>query len=249
VAQWTWAAASRRGTAHAAAGDRRQDAHRVLAVGRWLIAVACDGAGTASRGGAGAAVVARTLSACAATWVEGGAGLPCDATVVGWLMLARLRIEQAAGKRGLLPRDFATTMVMTMGDGSAMLTAHVGDGAALARCAETGAWLSLSWPEAGEYAAETFFATDESVRLRISRHDGEVDRLALMTDGLERLALDFALGVPHAPFLDAVTAPVADALAQGRDHRLSRQLGAYLGSPPVNARTDDDKTAILAVRV
>jgi len=74
-----------------------------------------------------------------------------------------------------------------------------------------------------------------------------LDRLAVMTDGIERLALDFAAFVPHSPFFEGVSKPVAASGIGGADSDLSRKLAAYLASDAVNARTDDDKTLILAV--
>jgi len=89
--------------------------------------------------------------------------------------------------------------------------------------------------------------TDDEVQLRVSQHDGPFDRLAVMTDGIERLALDFALRVPHAPLLEGLTAPLARSASTGHHVALSRMLGDFLESPGVCGRVDDDKTVIVAV--
>ncbi len=252
MTKWSWAAASRCGTSHERCGEQRQDAFRIVApVGDadFLTIVACDGAGSASHGGAGAAIAAWTLSSCARTWLSATACLPGAEAVTCWMLLARERIAHAAAKRGLDPRDFATTAVVAISDGASTVTAHVGDGAVVARFAPSGDWIALSWPEQGEYASMTRFLTEEaSLSLRIARHDGLIDRLAVMTDGLERLALDFRAGVPHAAFLEPMAAPLAARGIGGHDHDLSRALHAYLGSERVNERTDDDKTLVLAAR-
>lgn len=243
---WTWAAASRRGTSHARAGERRQDAFLVRAAGGSLVAVACDGAGSSSHGGAGAAVVARTVAAAAQRWCALGTGVPCDDVVVGWVVRSRLRLAGAADRLGIDVRGFATTLVMVVADADGAVVAHVGDGAAVGRSAASGEWSALSWPESGEYASTTFFVTDDDIRLRVSRYVGRWDRLAVMTDGIERLALDFGGRVPHAPLLEGLTGPVARSAARGHDFVLSRRLGDYLDSPNVCERTDDDKTVIVA---
>jgi hypothetical protein len=52
---------------------------------------------------------------------------------------------------------------------------------------------------------------------------------------------------PFKPFFDGMIRPIASTQAEGCDQRLSQQLSSYLNSDAVNARTDDDKTLILAV--
>ncbi len=248
---WTWVAASVRGTSHERTGTRRQDAFRCSAVGggRTLVAVACDGAGSASRGGEGATLVARWLSLTAEAHLRNSVDLPSDKLVRDWIDSVRDLIAAAAERRGLRPRDFATTLVMVIAMPGRTLTIHVGDGAAVGRLTTDGHWVSLSWPENGEFASTTFFVTDDvEVRLRTERSDHHVDRIAVMTDGIERLALDLAGGVPHSPFFEGISDPVARSAITGRDGVLSRKLAQYLSSDAINARTDDDKTLIVASR-
>lgn len=250
MSDWKWVAASRRGTAHRDVGERRLDAFRTAVVGDggdFFVAVACDGAGSASHGREGASIAVWTLAEAARWWLTGTSSLPDAAQVETWMALARLRILVHAAKRDLELRDFATTVVMAISDGSSTITAHIGDGVIVARDPSSSDWTALSWPEQGEYASTTYFLTDEpEVRLRVACHDGPIDRLAVMTDGLERLALDMTTNTPHAPFFDALAAPVAAAPSLGRNCALSAQLGAFLDGEQVNARTDDDKTLILA---
>lgn len=252
MTKWAWAAASCRGTSHERCGEPRQDAFRIAgpADGRdFLAVVTCDGAGSASHGGAGARIAAWTLASCARTWLSFMSRLPEADAATCWMLLARARIASVAAKRGLDSRDFATTAVVAISDGTSTITAHVGDGAVAARKAGSGDWIALSWPAQGEFASTTWFLTDEGdLALRVCRHDLPIDRLAVMTDGLERLALDFRACVPHAAFLDPMAAPLALRGTGGYDRDLSRALCAYLGSERVNDRTDDDKTLVLAAR-
>ena len=245
---WTWAAASCRGTAHAQAGEGRQDAYRVVpAEPCFLVAIACDGAGSTTHGGAGAAIAARVLSSRAKAWIATTGTIPTPEAVALWVTEARALIATAAARRNLVAGDFATTIVMAISDGASTLTAQIGDGAIVARCAGTDELVALSWPESGDYAATTFFLTDGVPRLRIGLLDALlIDRLGLLTDGLERLALDFVGSTPHRLFFDAMFAAVASGQGAGRDALLSPQLSAFLDSDRVIARTDDDKTLILA---
>ncbi len=250
VTSWTWVAASRRGTSHERRGERRQDAFRTLgtASGDAVVLVACDGAGSAARGGSGAAIAARMLSNALRRRLDSGMW-PTDENVWDGIDEVRDRIAVVAERIGMTSRDFATTVVLVISDGTRTMAVHVGDGAAVVRCRETEVWTALSWPTQGEYASTTFFLTDEGgARVRISRSDVPVDRLAVFTDGIERLALDFASHTAHAPFFSGISEPVARAPTDGWNVPLSRKLGEYLSCDAVNARTDDDKTLILACR-
>ncbi len=245
---WTWAAASRRGTSHERRGERRQDAFRTLGTpdAGAVVLVACDGAGSAVRGGSGAAIAARMLSNALRDRLQNGMW-PTDENVWDDIDQVRDRIALVAERVGATPRDFATTVVLVVSDGARTMGVHVGDGAVVVRSRETGAWTALSWPAQGEYASTTFFVTDDGgARVKISRSDAPVDRLAVFTDGIERLALDFASQTAHAPFFSGVSEPVARAPTDGWNVPLSRKLGEYLSGDAVNARTDDDKTLILA---
>ncbi len=74
------------------------------------------------------------------------------------------------------------------------------------------------------------------------------DEIAIFTDGLENLVLRKAEKEVHGPFFDSMFRSVRRSTASGMDDGLCRELEKYLGSPPINARTDDDKTLILASR-
>lgn len=211
-----------------------------------LTAVVSDGAGSARHGGAGAFIATRTLAAAAATHVEQSGNLPSEEQFWSWLDDARDRIGEVALRRGAQPRDFAATLVMAIVTEHAAVLALVGDGAAAVRHGSE--WSVPSWPQHGEYASTTYFVTDEpSARLRVVTLDRRPDALVLMSDGLERLALDFATQRPHRPFFDGIVGPVERSNAVGRDPLLSHSLARYLDSDAVNARTDDDKSIVIAV--
>ncbi len=245
---WTWAAARRRGTSHVKSGTPCQDAHRVVSNtnGNTLIAVVSDGAGSSTHGGAGAFITARTMAAAAVAHAAQSPNLPSEEQFWSWLDETRDRIGVAAAKRGAQPRDFAATLVMAVADEAGAVLALVGDGAAGVRSGTH--WSVPSWPEHGEYASTTYFVTDApAAKLRVVQLDCRPDAVVLMSDGLERLALDFAGQRPHPPFFNAIVTPVERSIVLGRDERLSRSLASYINSDTVNARTDDDKSLVIAV--
>jgi hypothetical protein len=250
VGAWTWAAASCRGTSHAKSGEKRQDAFASSTPkGKRapLIAVLCDGAGSARMGGQGAALIARVMASKAREQCCKSLGALPDNVVRSWVAEARDRVAKAAAKRDLEPRDFAATMICVISDGSETLVAHIGDGAVVARDGTDQLWHVLSWPAHGEYASTTFFVTDEpEPKLVLQRRTGPICALVAFTDGLERLALDFGAGRAHAPFFQGILGPVAASETVGRDQSLCVALARYLDSDAVNARTDDDKTLLVA---
>lgn len=244
---WRIAAARRCGESHIRRGERCQDALAIRLAGPGggtLLAAVADGAGSAPRGGVGAALAARAAVAAAEAGLARGETLD-EAALERWMQAARTRVLGAAAGRGVAARDCAATLVLLASDGRATVAGHVGDGAAAVRGAE--GWSALSWPDAGEHAGETRFVTDPDPAIRIARHAGPVDAIALLTDGLERLVLDFAARAPHAPFFERMTAPLSALTVAGRDRALSVALARWLGGAAVAARTDDDRTLLLAV--
>ena len=75
---------------------------------------------------------------------------------------------------------------------------------------------------------------------------GPAQRIAVFSDGLQSLALQYETKTPYEPFF----APFFTYLetASKSDAEVEEELRDYLDSPRVNARTDDDKSLVLAVR-
>jgi hypothetical protein len=129
---------------------------------------------------------------------------------------------------------------------------QIGDGVVVA--GEGEALVAVTRLQRGEYANETHFLTQANAleQLDISMVEHPVSALAVMSDGLVRLALKMPEQEPHAPFfrpLFRVIAAVAEPGGALDETEAARQLSAFLGSERVNARTDDDKSLVLAVRV
>lgn len=250
---WCYASASVIGVSHFRAGTRLQDARCCFVFGsdkgdRRFFAVIADGAGSAEFGRQGASIVCRTMSSEARIAFHAAGGLPDADAIRSWLDLARDRICLAASRRSRKSRDFAATMVLVMASHDEVVTAHVGDGAIVARNKNDAAWIVLSAPHRGEYASTTCFVTDDPLLdLRIGRHPTEFDALAAFSDGIENLVIDNATGVPSARFFNSMAKPLDASNILGKDSALSKSLAAFLASDRLNERTDDDKTLIVAV--
>jgi hypothetical protein len=253
MGSWAWISATTTGTSHTKAGIRRQDAYRCYCPNNaagYLVCVVSDGAGSASYGGEGAALVCRTFSTAAQAHLSENGTSPDDEVILGWLDQIRDRITFAALSRGKTPRDFAATMIAVLSNGHETLIVQVGDGCLALRFPDCADWEVPIWPDHGEYASTTSFVTDDpQVKCRIHRELRQVAAMAAMTDGLERLALDFKEQKPFSAFFEGISKPVLAAASPGKMYPLSSMLKEYLDGEAICSRTDDDKTLVVAARV
>lgn len=248
---WTWAGASVVGTSHIKSNTRKQDAYRCFVkanVGSYFVSVLSDGAGSAAYGGEGASLACWALGNAISKHVTQFGDLPTDEDFLEWVDYARDLIFAAARRRNSLPRDFAATLLVAVSDGAKTFSAQIGDGCTVLRDADTNEWLIPNWPEHGEYASTTYFITDDvGVKCSMKRSSTRINSIVMFTDGLERLALNFATHEAHLGFFDAVVAPIARSISDGKDFELSKHLATFLSSDSVCSRTDDDKTLVVAV--
>lgn len=249
-AGWLAAGASAIGTSHLADDKPCQDAHglRVLPGGALLAAVS-DGAGSAERSEVGSRLAVDTLLEFLELSLETGA--PADDE--GWAALLRNGFATAAealaceaAERGLPLRQLSATLLVAVVHPQRTVFASVGDCVAVAQ--ETGgAWQLPIKPARGEYANETTFLTSPGwlAQLLVEFLPAPPHRVALFSDGLLRLALNLAAATPHAPFFDSLFAFLT---SQPSLEETVAALGQFLESDRVNARTDDDKSLLVAWR-
>ena len=249
---WTWACASHVGTSHIRTGLPLQDAYSCFTClggdRPVFVGIVSDGAGSAEFGGEGASLVCRSIGKSTRHHFSQSSELPTASSIEHWVDGARDLIYKAAGLRGKSARDFACTLVCVISDGEASVIVHIGDGCVVAREQSSAAWFAPTWPDHGEYASTTTFVTDQpEAKVRISTVDRNVDVLALFSDGIERMVLDMAAKIPSETFFNVIAQPILRSrVLAGKDAPLSLQLEDYLGGEQVNARTDDDKTLVIA---
>jgi hypothetical protein len=251
---WRYLSASVVGSSHLTLGTSCQDASRAVEVETQagppaLLCMAADGAGSAERAEVGARLAQQTFWSQACLYLRetpgGVASITRDA-VVGFLncVLGALASEAAAEDRPL--RDYACTFLAAIVDAETAVFCQIGDGVIVRAEADGKGYAPVTWPENGEYANSTYFLTAEDAFLHLQfAQTGQVDEFALLTDGLQSLALRLRDRAAHGPFF----APFFDALRAeppGPACCLTPHLEAWLASPAVLARTDDDKTLILA---
>lgn len=244
---WRVLCESVRGQAHEAAGLPCQDSCLASAHSAAFILAASDGAGSAALSHVGASLACfRAVELVRAHLDE---GLPVQAierdTALSWFVRLRHFLADGAAALGADLAQLDCTLLLAVLGESAAAFAQLGDGCIVTLDAD--AYRPVFWPQTGEYANTTFFVTDESAagRLDFRLEPRRVDELALMTDGLQGMALTYADRSAHQGFFRPLFARLRQA-APGEC--LAGGLRAFLGSAPVRARSDDDKTLILATR-
>lgn len=249
--------ASAIGSAHREFGKPCQDAGRVDVVvdardAVCLVAAVADGAGSAALSQHGATATCNALVAAVRRWWQDSArGVLDESMLRAAFAEAHAALEAQALQHSCSLRELACTALLAVVTPTAGGFAQIGDGAIVWQAAGGESPLEIAfWPDQGEYANITRFLSDEdwSSALRARCESVRVLQLSLFSDGLQRLALKLADKQPHAPFFAPLWQALG-ALDAGAQARFAQDMQAWLGSPAIEARTDDDKTLVLAVRV
>lgn len=251
---WNVIQASTVGSSHLLRGELCQDdCAAVTVVAPWgeeyLVAIVSDGAGSAICGGKGATVACESGIRVIEEWIahtNSFYSLSSDA-ISSWVDSIRYQLWLASKSEGLVPRDFACTLLGALVGEKAAAFFQVGDGAIV--IGDGNGFSPVFWPDSGEYANMTYFVTENDVfdHLHSEVSFSPPSKVSLFSDGIQRLALVYSTKTVHKPFFDPMFARLSQANLDDC-HVLSEQLAFFLGSTRVNERTDDDKTLILAIR-
>jgi hypothetical protein len=243
---WSTLGDSVAGTSHRARCVPCQDAFRFCTFGpaaEWLVIAAADGAGSASHSEVGA-------TAACDEFVRRVAELDPERLLTRDGMVpvfsdVRAALFGAAERLGVRPREVACTALLAVVGPTSAAFAQLGDGAIVIGQGQD--YRTIFWPEPAEYANATDFLTDESfpAALRFESVMDSIIEVAALTDGLQRVALDYAARTAYAGFFR----PLFNELRSATDlESLTEPFRQFLDSDRVNERTDDDKTLVLAVR-
>ena len=252
--KWKIVQATAVGVSHNESGQACQDrcvAEALRIAGRHdlLICLLADGAGSAKHGGTGAEL------ACKIARIRIEAALPAinseksaHSLVEGWVKAVRLALQQTADAEGQAIREYACTLLGAVIAAKRAIFFQIGDGAIVVTKEATPS--VVFWPEAGLYANMTDFVTDADAfqHLQVYVTNDRINELALFSDGLQRLALDFGQHLPYSPFF-APMFTILRAQTTEKCAALDHELAAFLNSEAINTRTDDDKALVLASRL
>ncbi|WP_017316842.1 PP2C family serine/threonine-protein phosphatase [Mastigocladopsis repens] len=249
IPHWRVVAASVCGTSHLKNKQLCQDAHHwQILPDNILVVAAADGAGSASLGKVGAMIAVETAIENISIKDISGRTIADDDAVRSLLIEAMLAAKKAVEEEAVAcekqPSDLASTLIITIATPEVVAVAQIGDGAAVAKDVQ-GNLIALTMPDSGEYINETVFLTSptalDSAQLRVW-HQAIVN-VGVLTDGLQMLAINMTVGVPHKPFFF----PLFDFAAKADDKMVAKeQLVRFLRSDRITQRTDDDLTLIIA---
>lgn len=248
---WKIISASVPGTAHVRRKVACQDAFALrlfdTKAGEILTIVVADGAGSAKFAEIGARTACDFyVSGVAALLENGGKVSDLNENFFSGFLKALPEALAAKAENADLS-DYACTFLAIAASESETIFAQIGDGA-IVYSSEADDFRLFAVPQQGEYANTTNFVTDETAaeHLQFGRVENRIRELAIFTDGLQRVAIDFQSNQPHQPFFRSMLAPLR---AKHSATNLEEKLSAFLNSPKINERTDDDKTLILASRL
>jgi hypothetical protein len=257
VGGWRYIAASVIGTSHEKTGGACQDANGCQIYAspdgeKILAAAVADGAGSAVCAGEGAAITSRALLGLIEEHLDSGRTVEqvTSDTVRGWITAIQNLLKEEATAVSRERRDFACTILGLIVSDSYAACLQVGDGVIVLADSEENAYGHVFWPDRGEYANTTHFVTEDDAieHLQFESINRRVMEAALLTDGLQAIALNYQQRTAHEPFFKGLFAPLRTA-EEGCSRELSESLTAFLASPRVNEKTDDDKTLVLASRI
>jgi len=212
-----------------------------------LVAACADGAGGSALSAAGSRLACETI--IQEIYQDVKAGLrPAEidrSRVRQWYQAARkVLVTEARARRVPLHELACTLLTAVVGDAHAVF-AQVGDGAMVTL--EKDVYQPVFWPQLEPHGHTTNFLVDPHLaeRLDFRALDTRVEELALFTDGLQHLALNFKTRQARQPFFGKLFLPLRQA-SEGDD--LTLPLRALLNSASLNRRTNDDKTLVLGSR-
>ena len=256
AAAWRYVYTSVRGTGHLDTNLPCQDASLVhQAINSedepLLVLVASDGAGSAARSEEGSQLVceeARKLLEYRFTSADFRPDEDFGVEVVHQL---KGLLTTLAEDLGCALRDLACTLTVAVILPEWAWFMQIGDGAIIVQPSAADPFEVVFWPDNGEYANQTYFLTDvPDKHIHVRLIERPLERVSLITDGLQTLALVMAERRAHPPFFLPMFGTVEAAPDEGElvHQALKATLSQFLDSRPINARTNDDKTLILASR-
>ena len=232
---WLAVTASEIGAAHVRNGTKCQDASRILVDSGALIACVADGAGSAKFSERGARVAVDTFVATSQRLMRQRPSL--TALVLQAFDMSRTAVLETADGDS---REYATTLLGLVATDDELAAIQIGDGAII-----VDGEVAVD-SHTGEYANETQFITQSGVEPNTFSVSRKVDHIAMITDGLEGIALNRygSERVPHGRFFN----PMYEWLNESVESDREAQLREFLGSEQVRSRTSDDVTLLLAMR-
>lgn len=251
---WKVVGASARGEAHIKSELPCQDHHHFEVLNDILVAIVCDGAGSASHSDQGARMGSEYLTNALIEEVRSQrvdmfqeeAALRALLEIKIQELRAQLLFQSKVNTSQLDLSSFHATIVGLLFRPGGGFFFHIGDGAALALNADHTDTVAFSAPENGEFADQTYFYTIDNWKehLRITTISEQAHTFLLMSDG----TMPFCLNRSQRHVEPRFFHPVNQYLVQ---NDVSTDIGNQallktLSSDRANSISKDDKTLVWA---
>lgn len=246
---WRYVQSINTGLSHQVSKLPCQDAAICRTVSQEIfLGVVSDGAGSACRGQVGSQLLTELILKNLEEHFSYGKEIAdiSKNSIEEWVQQALREIDTLAIEEGLSRRDYACTLLGAAVTPRGGLFFQIGDGAIV--ISSNKSYSYIFWPMQGEYANSTYFVTDLNYleQLEFEIRNETIEDLALFTDGLQRLVLNFQERKVHEPFFAPMFLRLSQEPNHGLSEILSQSLARFLDSEDVCKRTEDDKTLILA---
>jgi DNA polymerase III delta prime subunit len=242
---WKVISTSVSGSDHEKAGTPCQDAnyHKILR-NNILVSAIADGAGTALMGELGAKIAVQSAVKnvrIKSSEIDKLNDEKWKEILIRAFRSAQEAIEIEAEEKGMAVRDFATTLILVISYSGFVVAGQIGDGAVI--LADNENLTTLTKPQNAEYINETTFIVlpDALETIQIEFWHGTFTHIAIITDGLELLALKMPECIPHEPFFK----PLFRFVSNVNEKEAQDQLATFLRSQRIRERTTDDLTLFL----
>lgn len=249
TSSWRGVGASLCGTSHVSGGIPCQDAHYwQVSNGDVLVAAVADGAGSAELAEVGAEIASRSaVEAFCAKGKVSGDEKEIRASLNDALKEAQKAVQTEASARQVEVRQLATTLILVVATSEMVGAGQVGDGIAVVQDQDANI-IGVTTPDSGEHVNETTFlnARRDLKHAQFKVWRGNPTNVAILSDGLQRLALQMPSGVPHNPFFAPLFKFVSNA---PESPQAQEQLEQFMGAPRITDNTTDDLTLVLFGRV
>lgn len=256
--EWRYTFASVKGTSHIKTNKPCQDVSRCNVIkdkneNPILIAIASDGAGSSDCSALGAKILCNTIMEGIKDFIKIGHLIQeiSKKIVIEWLECFLNNIKLQAKKKNTTQREFACTLLCAAIGTEGSVFFQIGDGAIIiSNVQEMDEYSIVFWPSRGEYENTTYFATDNKCwdeYLLFEVKNQTINEVAVITDGLQSLALQYVSKTVFKPFFFPIFTYLRTSSNDCFD-RINIELRRFLASGKINKRVDDDITLILASR-
>lgn len=214
-----------------------------------LLCCISDGAGSAKYAAEASSFVTKTVIYILSKWIDEKKEIDDNSIVALGEIIFDSLSEKAKDKKVKLNEFSCTALGCIIFDKKALFF-QVGDGVII-RDDNNQSYTAVWWPDNGEYSNTTHFLIDDynlSFLKKVTIEES-IKEVAILTDGLQLLTLNNENLSVHKPFFSDLFKWLRLARNQNDIDVLNKRLYQYLDSDTINARTDDDKTLLLATRL